>query len=301
MSSERPESLIVSSRRAYHADLCRRAVVGLRAGVPSMADRASATSRGISERLMEGVHRSAGAEPAHTALSGQSLGQQFSVATRDFIQAAFGTLAKVRPGDWIYTTEQHIAHYDQYVHLDALATLADQSPELRTLLGEDYIVKPDIVVARRPMPDAAFSHEDRPVIASDDLAARATPLRSANAQNGADGVPILHASISCKWTMRSDRAQNTRTEALNLIRTRKGRVPVIAAVTAEPMPSRLASLALGTGDIDRVYHFALYELREAVDALAAATDHDDQKEMLDDLISGRRLSDISDLPFDLAI
>lgn len=35
-------------------------------------------------------------------------------------------------------------------------------------------------------------------------------------------VPYDHASISAKFTMRSDRAQNSRTEALNLIRNRKG-------------------------------------------------------------------------------
>lgn len=67
-----------------------------------------------------------------------------------------------------------------------------------------------------------------------------------------------------KYTMRSDRAQNSRTEALNLIRNRKGHLPHIVVVTAEHMPNRLASLALGNGDIDCVYHFALYELIRAV-------------------------------------
>jgi hypothetical protein len=68
-------------------------------------------------------------------------------------------------------------------------------------------------------------------------------------------------------------------------------------VTAEPLPTRLASLALGTGDLDCVYHFALPELREAVEK----TDSEDQLEMLLGMINGRRLRDISDLPFDLAI
>lgn len=108
---------------------------------------------------------------------------------------------------------------------------------------------------------------------------------------------ILHASISCKWTMRSDRSQNTRTEALNPIRNRKGQVPHIVAVTLEPMPTRLASIAMGTGDVDCTYHSAFYELKEAVDE----SGNSDQAEMLDTLISGRRLRDISDLPFDLAI
>ena len=35
--------------------------------------------------------------------------------------------------------------------------------------------------------------------------------------------------------MRSDRAQYSRTEALNLIRNRKGRLPHIVVVTGEPL------------------------------------------------------------------
>lgn len=68
-------------------------------------------------------------------------------------------------------------------------------------------------------------------------------------------------------------------------------------VTAEPLPRRLASIALGTGDIDRVYHFALYELIAAV----REANLGDSSEMLRIMVDGRRLRDISDLPLDLAI
>ena len=70
------------------------------------------------------------------------------------------------------------------------------------------------------------------------------------------------------------------------------------AVTAEPLPMRIASLALGTGDLDCVYHFALDELREVCKALPRG---EDQLEMLETMIQGNRLRDISDLPFDLAV
>src|SRR5690606_15004309 len=110
-------------------------------------------------------------------------------------------------------------------------------------------------------------------------------------------APILHASVSCKWTIRSDRAQNARSEALNLIRNRKGKLPYIAVVTAEPMTSRIASLALGTGDIDCVYHIALPELGEAT----AERGSEEAQELFRMMTEGRRLRDISDLPFDLAI
>ena len=68
-------------------------------------------------------------------------------------------------------------------------------------------------------------------------------------------------------------------------------------VTAEPMPNRLASLALGTGDIDCVYHFALYELVRAVKEVGS----EDAAETLETLVQGKRLKDISDLPLDLAV
>lgn len=84
----------------------------------------------------------------------------------------------------------------------------------------------------------------------DDSISRMADIRKSNG-----GKPLLHASISAKYTMRSDRAQNSRTEALNLIRNRKGSLPHIVVVTAESMPNRLASLALGTGDIDCMYHY----------------------------------------------
>ena len=63
------------------------------------------------------------------------------------------------------------------------------------------------------------------------------------------------------------------------------------------MPSRLASLVLGTGDIDCVYSFALPELTAAV-----ADAHDESAaEMLQMMVDGRRLKDIFDLPLDLIL
>ena len=63
------------------------------------------------------------------------------------------------------------------------------------------------------------------------------------------------------------------------------------------MPGRIASLALGTGDIDCVYHFALYELREAL----VDQNREETLELLDTMIEGKRLRDVSDLPLDLTI
>ena len=165
--------------------------------------------------------------------------------------------------------------------------VVDEHEELRVIFG-DYIVKPDIVVCRKPVTDSKINESE--VLLTDDGTAVHTPLRLANSE-----TDIMHASISCKWTIRSDRSQNARTEGLNLVRNRKGKTPHIVVVVGEPLPGRIASLAYGTGDIDCVYHFALRELTDA------ASDSDSETELLKTLVNGRRLRDISDLPFDLAI
>ncbi len=63
------------------------------------------------------------------------------------------------------------------------------------------------------------------------------------------------------------------------------------------MPNRLASLVLGTGDIDCEYHFALYELVRAVKEVGS----EDAAETMEKLVQGKRLKDISDLPLNLAV
>ena len=199
----------------------------------------------------------------------------------------------MRPGDWSIKVVKGrdalaLAEFDQYRHLLEITSALEKDKALKAIIGNDYMISPDIVIARNLEDDASINRM-RPLV--DDKAATLASLRASN-----KGKPILHANISCKWTIRSDRSQNSRSEALNLIRSRKGRVPHIAIVTGEPLPSRLASVALGTGDIDCVYHFALQELIEGVDALGQS----EARDMLTIMIEGRRLRDISDLPLDLA-
>jgi hypothetical protein len=231
---------------------------------------------------------------------GQQAGSLFTQYTKDFLDASFKLIHHLRPGKWLLSTSQAkigIASFHQYEHLAVLNDVLAHHKELKAAIGSDYLITPDIIVSRSPVEDIGINKIAKPesiVIAKGDDLAKLTPFRSKNINNDCS---LLHASISCKWTMRSDRAQNTRTEALNLVRNRKGRTPCIVAVTFEPLPSRIASIALGTGDIDCTYHGALYELLEA----AKISDHDDSLEMLNILVKGRRLRDISDLPFDLAI
>jgi len=276
-------------RRVYHQRICAEIVRDYK-GFPNFADGSNRSSREIASRIVHLL----GFELGNDSIMEQTVGGRFETITKDFIQASFSLLHHLRPGNWYYSTFQTgISGFEQYEHLAYLKAIVENDKSLASALGGDYIINPDIVVGRYPVSDDEIN-QDGILICEGEHIANLTPLRKANRP---DSKIILHASISCKWTIRSDRSQNTRTEALNLIRNRKGSLPHIMAITAEPLPTRLASLALGTGDLDCVYHFALHELKDAIEEL----DKEDQLDLLLTMIDGRRLRDISDLPFDLAI
>jgi len=287
-------------RKDYHREIACH-LLGFRQSnrstdVLSNADGSSS----LSVRLAAGIAERINQPLCASVPDGQTLGAIFARVTSRFLEQAFGRLAHLRPGDWTFSMSQAahgIAAYDQYEHLAALSNLARIHPELRGILGSDYLITPDIVIGRAPVSDATVN-EAGALIPTEDAGqiAKQTPLRAAN---GIARGPMLHASISCKWTIRSDRAQNTRTEALNLIRNRKGRTPHIVVVTAEPLPRRLASIAIGTGDVDCTYHAALTELVGTLED--NSYEFEDALAEIRDLMSARRLRDISDLPFDLAI
>jgi len=278
------DAWLVTARRGFH-DACLAGPITETKGVPSIADVSSAASRDIAQALVAkiGTSRSEAAKPA-----GQSAGAMFETVCQAFIAECLTRLSHLRPGTFTVEKGKAISLYDQFAHLDELRILSEASRELKTHLGTDYLIKPDVVVIRAPETDEVINSRERLV---DGTVARKSSLRAANG-----ALPTLHASVSCKLTIRSDRVQNTRSEALNLIRNRKGRLPHIAAVTAEPMPSRIAAIALGTGDIDCVYHFALPELVEVLVEQDRET-----LELVETMIEGQRLRDIADLPLDLVI
>jgi hypothetical protein len=164
-------------------------------------------------------------------------------------------LPRVHPGrGWMVARGVIITKFDQYAHLSQVDELVRGHPELRITIGTDYLIKPDVTVG------LGFV-------------------------NTASGLPPLHAAISCKWTIRSDRVQNIRHECLQMIRHRRGRQPHLVTVTAEPLPSRLASIARGTGEVDAVYHIAF----GALDASVARNANADQQEAWREVVGQRRL------------
>jgi hypothetical protein len=156
--------------------------------------------------------------------------------------------------DWVVARSALITSFDQYAHLSQVDELVRANPELRITIGRDYLIKPDVTVARGDV-------------------------------NTASGLPPLHAAISCKWTIRSDRVQNIRHECIQMIRHRRGRLPHLVTVTAEPLPSRLASIARGTGEVDAVYHVAY----DALDVSVTANANSEQQEAWREVVGQRRL------------
>lgn len=283
-------SLIASQRQQYHKSLIDSGVLTIDSkGIPSNADKSSRISIEISRHIANTL-----LVESHEKSMGQTSGAKFEQINLEFLSNTFPHLQNLRPGKWIVEklgnrNAVKTSSFAQYEHLSYLGNIIKNDCKLATALGNDYMVAPDIVIYRLPESDDQINQNFHVV---DDSCGFQTIIREKYSS-----LPILHASISAKWTMRSDRAQNSRTEALGLIRNRKGHLPHIVVITGEPLPSRLASLALGTGDIDCLYHFALYELVEAVKCLGA----EDALEMLNILIEGKRLKDISDLPLDLSV
>ena len=176
------------------------------------------------------------------------------------------TLVRYTPSRlWEVRRGQVVTSFRQYEHLSAIDNAIVNDPNLRVTLGRDYMIKPDVTVA---------IHEG-------DISDRA---------------PFLHAAISCKWTIRSDRVPNIRHEFNQLIRHRRGRQPHLVTVTAEPLPTRIAAIARGTGEVDAVYHIAFEELAAAV----AASSNTGQQDAWDEVVGQGRLLDYNTLGTHLA-
>lgn len=194
---------------------------------------------------------------------GQIAGSQLESGVRELLAGALPALQPSR--EWVVGKGGRISDFWQYAHLARMDALVSNEPLLKAEIGGDYLVSPDVTVA--------------------------VPGGSRGA------LPTLHAVVSCKFTLRSDRAQNIRHEAITMVRHRRGRQPHIVAVTAEPLPSRLAALCRGTGEVDAVYHTSLHELIEAL----AQVGNPRQQADLDEFVGQGRLFDLSDLPEHLSV
>ena len=193
------QALIAKARLKYHAGLLANGVLTIDAkGVPSNADSSSKLSISIAQ----GIARRLTAKIQEKTV-GQTMGAKFEQLNMEFIEDTFPHLQNIRPGKW------HIAKlgnrnsiktssFAQYEHLDYLSQLTKEDARLAASMGNDYMVAPDVVVYRETESDEILNEQqmivDKSVCSLSDI------------RKTCGGLPILHASVSAKWTMRSDRA-----------------------------------------------------------------------------------------------
>lgn len=221
--------------------------------IPNCADTDSAQSCRIAGTMLDHL----GVPPGVPSLVPADPGRPLERYVEDYLANELFRLAPQR--QWcIYKESKAISDFIQYEHLQKIDQIVKEHPELRVTLGRDYLIRPDVVVGL--------------------------------AEPGVS-LPFLHAVVSCKWTIRSDRVQNIRHENNQMIRHRRGRQPHLITVTAEPLPTRLVSIARGTGEVDAVYHIAFEALARAVEAAANA----DQRDAWDECVQQKRLLPFADL------
>jgi hypothetical protein len=322
--------VIDNARDAFLRRLCTEQLLGHRSNkdrTPSVSDE---TSQQIGQAFLDAVASEGYSLAAVTIDKPQTIGSKFGEAIQDYLDACLNSepSRRQRPTNWLFKTGA-IAAGRQYQHLEALATLDrslekkpdrievslppgmsanprqrtveaaqaqtdEQRKQLEILLHGEYLVDADLLVLSEPMDARALTRR----VQGQKLCSKRLAEESRSPIVARPGArPHCHANVSCKFTLRNDRGQNVRTEAIQLARQRRGPMPRMVVVTAEVWPGRLESLAKGTGEIDCVYHVHLPAL---VKATAAAGDTTSQRQ-LQLLIDADRLRDVSALPLDLLL
>lgn len=109
-------------------------------------------------------------------------------------------------------------------------------------------------------------------------------------------LPTLELGLSLKWSLRTDRAQDCRSQGAKMSALRRGRMPHFAVVTMEPRPYMLNLLGGGSGDVDCVYHLDLPALTEAVDTVYVKTTQRRRgRDQFHRLVEQRRIRDYDNL------
>lgn len=141
--------LILSARQKYHKALVDNKVLTLSAdGVASNADSSNVASKAIAEIVANKL--GATVDPK---LKGQTAGTLFEQITMQFVSDTFPHLQHLRPGNWTVLNlgnQSTVKTWDfsQYEHLAYLSQLMEQNKQLSTMLGNDYMVAPDVVIYR---------------------------------------------------------------------------------------------------------------------------------------------------------
>lgn len=115
-------------------------IFGWRDRNPNIADRSSSTSVTIASLMFEqlGITR-------ESNVPGQTLGSRFETAINGVLTRRLLQLDQDR--HWLIGSHP-ITEFSQYAHLDHIRKLAEEDTRgtLRSSLGTDYLIKPDITI-----------------------------------------------------------------------------------------------------------------------------------------------------------
>ena len=213
-------------REEYHRTICEKILsVDADTHAYSNADpqrqRSVALAAGIASRMAsEHCSQPISSEQSHVLLTDRTV---------DFLQSAFKQLGFSSPEGCFLSavsTSRKIARFREYKHLVSFVRRTKKEPELKAKLGGDCLLLPDIAV-------------------TGNRGANQSPHLPKSSR-----IYLIHshflvqASISCKWTAKRNLSLNFLMEPLNFIKSKKVRKHYIAVVLFEPLPSRIAFLAL---------------------------------------------------------
>ncbi len=157
------------------------ALFGWNHGVPNMADTGAHRARRSPRRC---------SSPWGLWPRSEHVGQTAGFLLEQAVETALaGTVPTAAPSVMRVERGRQISDFRQYSHLATLNEVIRKHPDplVRVTFGGDYLIKPDVVVEQ---------------------------LSDAGTQPS-----YLHAAVPCKWTLRSDRAQNVRHKAVTMIGT----------------------------------------------------------------------------------
>ncbi|WP_407320114.1 NgoMIV family type II restriction endonuclease [Isoptericola halotolerans] len=275
-------------------------------GKPNTSDRSKKDSVALGIALFEALG------VPHDAQGQDETGLPFATKVADDLRErvrAVGVLHRVQP-------EQALNEFQQYRHVGALNELAIEPSKgylkawkRLTLEVTRRVTGPPASVRRA---SAMIDDVEAAVAAEVDDRRRVVyemgtesllnlDVTVADAQYGR--LPELEIGLSLKWSLRTDRAQDCRSQGAKLSALRRGRMPHFAAVTMEPRPYMLNLLGGGSGDVDCVYHLDLPALTLAIESVYGGK-HDKSSRRtvgtFQRLVEQRRLRDYDEL-VDVAI
>jgi hypothetical protein len=243
----------------FITDLC-----GYRHGRPNTSDKNDPLSVELGNALFERI-----GVPRHTDAPAD--------VGRTMEEKLVADLQQHRP-DMVIARGRAAVNFEQFEHLGAIEKARQiqfAGVELNLLLDELVKLVPSTNATYKVLQRAQRIREKvdvSPGILAEvlDNIPKESLLKLDLVVSESGSLPELFIGASCKWTLRTDRAQDCISQGHKLVSLRRGRMPHYAAITMEPRPAMLRLLADGSGAVDCVYHLDLVSLQGAVEDVEQA-------------------------------